>query len=65
MSNRQTLDVRHGIDEIHAAVALSHRAFNLRVPLVADHHHFTLALAHLADFDMDLGHQRAGRIKYL
>ena len=52
-------------DEIHAFRTLPHRALDLRVPLVADHDDFALLTAHLADFDMHLGHQRAGGVEDL
>ena len=35
------------------------------MPLVANHHDFTLPLAHAANFKVHLGHQRAGCIKDL
>ena len=53
------------LDEVHAAVALAHRALDLRVARVADHHDLAALLAHLGDLDVHLGDQRAGRVEHL
>ncbi len=54
--------VLDALDQVHAALDLAHRALDLGVALVADHHDVDAVLAHLRDFDVDLGDQRAGRV---
>ncbi len=60
----EALDVRDRLDEMHAAVALAHRALDLGVAGVADHHDLAPLLAHLRDLDVDLRHQRTGRVEH-
>ena len=47
-------------DEMHAALDLTHRAFDFRMALVADHHDVDAILAHLRHFDVHLRDERAG-----
>jgi len=42
-----------------------HGTFDLRMPLVADHDDFALLGTHLGNFDVHLGHQRAGGVEDL
>ena len=48
-----------------ANVVLPHRSLNFRVALVADQYTFAPGVAVVDHFHMNLGHQRARRIKYL
>ena len=57
------LHILHRFDEIHAAFALAHGAFDFRVPLVADHDNFPSFAVHPGDFEVYLGDQRAGGVK--
>ena len=57
-------DVVTDLDEMDAAVALAHRALDLGVAAVADHHDLAAVLAHLGDLDVDLGDQRARRVEH-
>src|SRR5674476_1359457 len=52
------------LDQMHPMFRLAHRAFYFWMALVADHDDFTSFTAHFCHFDMYLGHQRAGCIKY-
>ncbi len=58
----QRLHVFDVLDEMHALARLAHRAFDFRMALVADHHDVEAVLAHLRDFDVHLGHERAGGV---
>ena len=53
------------LDQVHALFGLAHGALDFRVAGVADHDNLGAMLAHLADFDVDLGHQRASGIEHL
>src|ERR1700710_312500 len=49
---------------MHAFTALPHRAFHFGMALVANHHDVEAFLAHLRDFHMHLGHERAGGVEH-
>ena len=49
---------------MHALARLTHRAFDFRMSLVADHHDVEALLTHLRDFHVHLGHERAGCVEH-
>ena len=49
---------------MNAAFDLSHRAFDLGVTRMTDHHDVAPLLAHLRNFDVDLGDERASGIEH-
>ena len=49
------LNVGDGFDKVHVLWALPHGSLDFRVPFVADHDDLAALLAHLADFDVNLG----------
>ena len=57
-------DVGRRFDEMDATVALAHRALDLGMARVTDHHDLASVLAHLGDLDMDLGDERTGRVEH-
>ncbi len=63
VAHLQPIDVGGLLHQVDARVRLAHRALDLGVPGVPDHHHLAPFLAHLGDFDVHLGDQRAGRIE--
>ena len=60
----EPVDVADRLDELDAAGALPHRALDLGVAAVADHHDLAAVLAHLGDLDVHLGHERARRVEH-
>ncbi len=65
VGDRKPVDVLGGLDEVDAVVGLAHGAFDLGMPGVADHDHLPALAAHPGDLDVDLRHQRAGRVEHL
>ena len=59
----QGLHVFGALDENDAVVDLAHRSFDFGVAGVADHDDRASFLAHAADFSVNLGDERAGRVK--
>ena len=62
--DREPLDVGDRFDQVDAAVALPHRAFDLGMSRMADHHDLAAVRAHLRDFDVHLGHERTRRVEH-
>ncbi len=56
-SNLQPLNVFDAFDQMHAAVGLTHRAFDFRMTQMPDHHDLAPGGAHFCDFDVHLCHQ--------
>ena len=59
----EPLDVGDILDQKDAVVDLAHRAFDLGMPLVADHDEVVALARELGDLDVDLVHERAGRVE--
>jgi hypothetical protein len=55
----------HVFDQVDAFAQLAHRAFDLGVPLVADHDELVAFLGQLGHFHVHLGDQRAGGVEDL
>src|SRR3954454_7376725 len=62
---RKTRHIVDALDQVNAAVALTHRAFDLGMTGVTDHHDLASMLVHLGDLDVNLGDERTSRIEYV
>ncbi len=60
--DHEIVDLFNGLDQDDAVRSLAHSAFDLLVTLVADHDDRIAVGGELAGLDVDLGHQRTGRV---